>query len=90
VVDEDIDPTNMQEVLWALCTRSEPAKDIDIVRGCWSTVMDPVIRKSDRAYVNSRALIDACKPYEWIDEFPREVRIDPALMAKVRAKWADI
>ena len=32
VVDEDIDPTNLFEVLWAMCTRCDPTEDIDIVR----------------------------------------------------------
>ncbi|MBI4334582.1 MAG: UbiD family decarboxylase [Chloroflexi bacterium] len=87
VVDEDIDPTNMQEVLWALCTRSDPEKDIDIVRRCWSTIMDPIIRKPAQAYFNSRAIIDACKPFEWINEFPQEIRISPELVERVKAKW---
>ncbi len=26
VVDDDIDPTNIEDVLWALCTRSDPRK----------------------------------------------------------------
>ncbi len=88
VVDEDIDPTNMQEVLWAVCTRSDPETDIDVLRRCWSTVMDPVIRKPADGYFNSRAIIDACKPYEWIDEFPREIKIDNTLIERVKKKWS--
>lgn len=87
VVDEDIDPTNIQEVLWAMCTRSDPEKDIDIIRRCWSTPLDPTIRKPTNAYFNSRAIIDACKPYEWINEFPQEIKISPELVAKVKQKW---
>ena len=41
VVDEDIDPTNIQEVLWAMETRVDPATDIQLVDGCWSTPLDP-------------------------------------------------
>jgi len=37
VVDEDIDPSDTQQVLWALCTRSDPEKDIEIIRRAWST-----------------------------------------------------
>ncbi|MBI4333014.1 MAG: UbiD family decarboxylase [Chloroflexi bacterium] len=90
VVDEDIDPTNTQEVLWAMCTRSDPEKDIDILRRCWSTPLDPMIRKPATAPMNSRAIIDACKPFEWIDEFPQEIKIDPALIHRVRKKWPGI
>ncbi|MDP2719464.1 MAG: UbiD family decarboxylase, partial [Dehalococcoidia bacterium] len=90
VVDEDIDPTNIPEVLWAMCTRSDPEKDIDIIRRCWSTVMDPILPKSKGGYFNSRAIIDACKPYEWINEFPQEIKISPELAKRVREKWKDI
>ncbi|MDZ4246682.1 MAG: UbiD family decarboxylase, partial [Dehalococcoidia bacterium] len=90
VTDEDIDPTNIQDVLWALCTRSDPVQDIDIIRNCRSNSLDPVIRKPSKAYFNSRAIIDACKPYEWKDEFPAEIRISPELADRVKSKWKDI
>ena len=41
VVDEDIDPTNIKEVLWAMMTRVDPPTNIDIIDGCWSTPLDP-------------------------------------------------
>ncbi len=90
VVDEDIDPTNIQDVLWALCTRSDPEKDIDIIRRARGNPLDPIIRKPVKAFFNSRAIIDACKPYEWIDEFPQEVKSSPELVAKVKAKWGSL
>src|SRR5215472_14335152 len=43
VVDDDIDVSNLEEVIWALITRSDPATSIDIVRGAWSTPLDPRI-----------------------------------------------
>jgi 4-hydroxy-3-polyprenylbenzoate decarboxylase len=87
VVDEDIDPTNIQDVIWALCFRSDPEKDIDIIRRCRSTPLDPTIRKPTNAFFNSRAFIDACKPFEWIDEFPRVVEVSPELADKFSKKW---
>ncbi|MDZ4247491.1 MAG: UbiD family decarboxylase, partial [Dehalococcoidia bacterium] len=90
VVDEDIDPSDINEVLWAMCTRSDPEKDIDIIRRTRSSALDPMIRKPSTAYYNSRAVIDACKPYEWMTEFPQEIRIDPELARRVREKWGDI
>ena len=41
VVDEDVDPTNVNQVLWAMATRSRPAQSIDILRETWSTYLDP-------------------------------------------------
>jgi 4-hydroxy-3-polyprenylbenzoate decarboxylase len=83
VVDEDIDPSNLEEVMWAVCTRSDPATSIDIVHRAWSTPLDPRIppdRREKGDFTNSRALIDATRPFEWREQFapvnvpPREVR----------------
>ncbi len=90
VVDEDIDPTNTQEVLWAICTRSDPEKDIDILRRCWSTGLDPTIRKPATAFFNTRAVIDACKPFEWKEEFPKEITLSPQLVERVKAKFGPV
>jgi UbiD family decarboxylase len=83
VVDEDIDPSDLEEVMWALCTRSDPATSIDVIQRAWSTPLDPRIppeRKAARDFTNSRALIDATRPWEWREQFatvnvpPRDVR----------------
>ena len=89
VVDEDIDPANMDEVMWAVATRSDPATDIDIMRKGWSGPIDPLVRDRRNAY-NSRAIIDACRPFEWIDEFPRVAEADPAYLRQIQAKWPAI
>jgi UbiD family decarboxylase len=73
VVDDDIDVSNLEEVVWALLTRSDPATSIDIIRGTWSTPLDPRIepeRKAAGDTTNSRAVIDACRPWHWRDKFP--------------------
>ncbi len=87
VVDEDIDPTDMTDVIWALCSRSDPETDIDIIRRSWSNALDTMIRKPTAAYFNSRAIIDACKPFDWINEFPKEISMSPELVEKVKKKW---
>ncbi len=45
------------------------------MRRTWSTPLDPMIRKPTKALMNSRAVIDACRPFEWIDEFPKVVQV---------------
>ena len=75
VVDDDIDPTNLDEVLWAVCTRSDPVKDIEILRRCWSGPLDPIIPKDQKGF-NSRAIIDATRPYEWLRYFSAGVAIE--------------
>ena len=36
VVDDDIDPTNFNDVIWAMCTRCDPRDQVDIIHGGWS------------------------------------------------------
>ncbi len=90
VVDEDIDPTDINQVIWAIATRSDPKESIDIIRRTWSSALDPRIPKPATAYLDSRAIIDACKPFEWIDEFPAAVEHNPELVERVSNKWKDL
>ena len=89
VVDEDIDPTNLDDVLWALGTRSDPETSIEIIRRCWSSPLDPIIPKGKKGF-NSQAIIDACRPYEWMDEFPASVMVSPEIAQKVLERWGSI
>ncbi len=73
VVDDDIDPSDLEEVMWAVVTRSDPATSIDIIHKTWSTPLDPRISPDAREagdFTNSRAIIDACRPFHWRDKFP--------------------
>jgi UbiD family decarboxylase len=38
VVHDDIDVSSLEEVIWAMLTRSDPATSIDIIRNAWSTI----------------------------------------------------
>ncbi|MCL4518751.1 MAG: UbiD family decarboxylase [Thaumarchaeota archaeon] len=75
IVGEDIDPTNLDEVLWAICTRCLPNRDITIleserVSGLWPA-LDPKGR-CDR--IGSKVLIEATFPPEWpADWIPKVV-----------------
>ncbi len=90
IVDDDIDPSNISEVLWALGTRCDPATSIDIISGRLGQGSDPIMPPEKKArydYTVSTAMIYACKPYNWIKEFPRSVKSDPEDLEKVRQKW---
>jgi len=74
VTDDDIDVSNLEELIWAMLTRSDPATSIDIIRNAWSTPLDVRIepdRKARGDFTNSRAIIDACRPWHWRDKFPK-------------------
>ncbi|MPZ16158.1 MAG: hypothetical protein GEU73_17370, partial [Chloroflexi bacterium] len=91
VVDDDIDPTETDEVLWALCTRTDVVEDIDVVKRCWSTPLDPMAYagEADR-YFNNRMIIDACRPYDRLKTFPVVARTGSALAEKLRDRWPEL
>lgn len=93
VVDDDIDPSNIEDVIWAISTRSDPATDIDILRQCWSNPLDPMIssaQKEKKQLWNSRAIINACRPWDRLqaNDFPPVAEATPALLQATRKKWA--
>ena len=93
VVDDDIDPTNEGDVLWAVATRCDPANDIDIIRDCWSTPLDPTLTPEKRRegnYTNSRAIINACRPFHWKDQYPKVNRASEELRGKTLEKWPEL
>ena len=90
VVDDDIDPANMNEVVWSICTRCDPRDDVQILNGCWSTTLDPMSYPPERQNMNSRMIIDACKPWNRMQDWPATVRNSADLEGAVRAKFGDL
>jgi UbiD family decarboxylase len=91
VVDEDIDPANLQEVMWAVATRTDPAVDIDIIERGMGSKNDPmfVAYRYDAPF-SSKAVIDACRPWDHLDDFPPVAEASRELQQKIRAKWKDL
>jgi 4-hydroxy-3-polyprenylbenzoate decarboxylase len=90
VVDEDIDVTDLGDVMWAMCFRTDPATSIDIINNAWSTGLDPSIHpdaKDAGNFTNSRAIIDACRPFHWKDRYPKVNMPDPEIWKKAKEKW---
>ena len=89
VVDDDIDVTDLGDVMWAVCTRSDPSRSLDLIQRAWSGPLDPAIPPGEKGF-NSRLIIDACRPWEWRDEFPPA--IGPSLEVKraTREKWGHL
>lgn len=86
VVDDDIDPTDSREVLWALATRCDPEKDIEIIPDCWGSYVDPVtILRGDG--MTSRAIFYACRPFGRIKDYPPLVSVSSELKRLVMEKW---
>src|SRR5579872_7143649 len=66
VVDDDVDATNLDHVLWAMIMRTDPRDSIQFLQGTWDSPADPALPPSRRAMgdlTHSVAIINACKPW---------------------------
>lgn len=77
VVDEDIDPSNINQVIWAMTTRCDPERSIQIIRRRGQAVpLLPNITFADRVekqMPSSSIIIDGTFPREWRVADPRSV-----------------
>ena len=90
VVDDDIDPSNLADVMWAVTTRCEPAEGIDILRNAWSSALDPRIppdAKERGTTAHSKAIVDACRPFAWRDRFPKTSALSLDETREIEQKW---
>lgn len=93
VVDDDVAPEDWENVMWAVSTRCDPETSIDIVRGFLDTPLDPSISPEKRArgdFTTAKVIINACKPYHWINEFPPLCKASDELRQKTMDKWAHL
>ena len=93
MVDEDIDPSNLADVMWAITTRCEPSEQIDIVRNAWSSALDPRIPPQDKlrgVTSHSKAIIEACRPFAWIDQFPPASALSQDEARAIEEKWGAV
>src|SRR4030042_2727470 len=87
-VEDDLDPSSIDEVIWAMGTRCDPVQDIEITKKCWGSRLDP-FSDADQ-YYNSRAVIDACIPYERIKSFPPVAPTTPEYRQKIQIGRAHV
>jgi 4-hydroxy-3-polyprenylbenzoate decarboxylase len=92
VVEEDVDPSNLNDVMWAVATRCEPSEQIDIIRNAWSSALDPRIPAQEKlrgATAHSKAIIEACRPFSWLDKFPPTSALSQQEARAIEEKWGD-
>lgn len=59
VVDDDVDPGNLKDVMWALSTRVQADRDVNILKGIQGAALDPSVEHETRG---AGLIIDATKP----------------------------
>ncbi len=90
VVDDDVDPSNLADVMWAITTRCEPSEQIDIVRNAWSSALDPRIRSEDKnagITSHSKAIVEAVRPFGWLDRYPPTSALTQEEAREIERKW---
>ena len=89
VTDEDVDIRDWKEVVWALTTRVDPARDTLIVE---HTPIDYLDFASPVAGLGSKMGIDATNkwPGETSREWGKPIAMDAAVKARVDAVWRDL
>jgi 4-hydroxy-3-polyprenylbenzoate decarboxylase len=90
VVDDDVDPTDIHQVLWAMATRSRPAQSIDILRETWSTFLDPSQNPPEIRPWGSKCLINACMEYKHIKNFSRRTKLSQKVYERVASRWQEL
>jgi len=89
VVDQDIDPRNWPEVIWAMTTRMDPVRDTVLVE---NTPIDYLDFASPVSGLGGKMGLDATN--KWDGETSRQwgtpIDMDAAVKARVDAMWTDL
>jgi 4-hydroxy-3-polyprenylbenzoate decarboxylase len=86
VVDDDIDARDWKDVMWAVSTKMDPARDITVIE---NTPIDYLDFASPDSGLGSKIGLDATDkwPPETKREWGEEIRMDPAVVDRVSEIW---
>jgi 4-hydroxy-3-polyprenylbenzoate decarboxylase len=89
VVDDDIDVRNWKDVMWAISTRMDPARDITLVGG---TPIDYLDFASPESGLGSKVGLDATNKLhpETKREWGRKIRMSEEVIEAVTKKWPSL
>jgi 4-hydroxy-3-polyprenylbenzoate decarboxylase len=87
VVDEDVDPTDLSQVWWAIGMRFQPNRGTEILNRGLSSHIDPSLHINQKTYT-SRMIIDATIPFEWPEEErPQLIHLTEDVVERVKRRW---
>ena len=89
VVDEDIDPHDLSEVLFRLTSNVDPRRDMLFSDG----PLDVLDHSADRFAFGSKVGIDATRKNKPFDDFkrewPRDLAFPEAILARITERWGE-
>ena len=89
VVDEDINVHDMDDVIWAITTRSDAARDTVIINNAPTDTLDPA---SPLVNLGSKMGIDATQKTReegYMREIQQQVKVDEKTKNLVDSRWSD-
>ena len=89
VVDDDIDARSWDQVIWAISTRSDPARDIMLIE---NTPIDYLDFASPVSGLGSKLGLDATNKMggETEREWGRPIRMSPEIIARIDEVWDEL
>ena len=88
-VDDDVNPRNLDDIVWAMCSQCDPAEDMEILRKTWGSKVDPLLVDVSKPY-NSRVVVDACKPFDRKDSFRPVAQRSPEILERTAKSWGHL
>src|ERR1051325_10514483 len=87
VVDDDIDARNWKDVMWAISTRMDPARDVTVIEG---TPIDYLDFAAPESGLGSKIGLDATNkwPPETKRDWGTKIRMSDEVVAAVTEKWS--
>lgn len=92
VVDDDIPPEDLEQVIWAICTRADFRHGVTFVHQGWTSPLDPTHypRESELDVFNSRMIIDATRPYDRRENFPKVCKVNDEYREMIMKRWSNL
>jgi 4-hydroxy-3-polyprenylbenzoate decarboxylase len=88
VVDDDIDARSWSDVMWAISTRMDPARDITLIE---NTPIDYLDFAAPESGLGSKIGLDATNkwPPETKRDWGRQIRMSDEVIERVTGRWAE-
>ena len=64
-----------------------------IVRNAWSSALDPRISAADKSRgvtAHSKVIIEACRPFAWMEQFPPTSALSLTEARAIEQKWGEV
>lgn len=87
IVDEDIPPDDVSQVMWAMATRLDAKRSVHVLERTRGGPLDPAVYIDERD-IGAKLILDATIPFEW-DRKPMLTKMDMDMVEKVKSRWAE-